>query len=1009
MREEIMKFYVILVVLLFGLGIQNLSALPQMWQNELAIRQGIYINWSQTASTDSDGNMIIVWSDAKSGERKLWAQKVDIEGNFLWNNGQPLLIANGLHLQINPIIISTSDGDVVIAWITTYYPSEDPIYAQKLTQNGEVLWQQNGVTVCEGMDFGIPLRGCSDNAGGVYLAWNDRRNTSYDIYAAHILANGSQSWTENGLPIANTNTDETLQCMIADGAGGFIIAYTSRINYQDDLYMNRILFNGNSAWDGAQILSEDPYNQTQANIAGDGTGSFIITWNDLGANDPQIYAHRIDLNGQFIWENPVSIYSESTTTKPQIITSSDTGVIIVWEDIRNDYESDLFAQKLSVSGELLWNVSSVPIAVAPCYQQNPMMVNDANGGCFIVWDDSRNGDYPNLDVYAQHVLSNGSVAWEVNGHMICNAAGEQSGSVIRESNCKLFFSWADYRNGSCSIYYQVLTPECDQLLEDNGKLLFLGLDGEAVRDKSFILKRSNDVVVVWEDTRASYFGYQIYFQIVEPDGTLLMPENGRPVTTFTGVNQENPSAVVTPYDEIAITWANDQEESPKVHVQLLSSDGYYLWGETGVEVTQNTPLRQMNPKISYEDGYYYVGWSNLDSAGPDQLLFKVWGQKLDQGGNRLWGENGKLISETPVGGISSECILQDLVGRYFIWLAQDKLYAKLISTAGNAMPGWKPQGNISSKYIGDDGFQLSPKASAAGDGLVVIWEDLRVDFIKNLYAQKYNSNGSLAWDSLGVVVGDYGNEQDQASLLISDGIYIPWRENIDNYENQDIAIQKLSLDGEHLWGPQGTYVIQRPETQSDPAIAQLDNNNLLVAWADLNDYQNDIYMRRITTDGVAQDDALGYLVCNAPYCQYSPQIVSMDNNSAFIIWTDARSSATWENYGLYMQFVDYSSVANNDLVVATPIATLNDNYPNPFNPETTISFSLAKAGKAKLEIFNIKGQKVNTLVDDVMDAGTHKIIWNGKNKENKSVGSGVYFYKLTTSHLSKTKKMILLK
>ena len=89
---------------------------------------------------------------------------------------------------------------------------------------------------------------------------------------------------------------------------------------------------------------------------------------------------------------------------------------------------------------------------------------------------------------------------------------------------------------------------------------------------------------------------------------------------------------------------------------------------------------------------------------------------------------------------------------------------------------------------------------------------------------------------------------------------------------------------------------------------------------------------------------------------------------------------------------------------------LGDNYPNPFNPETTISFSVAQTSSfVNLEVFNIKGQKVRKLVDEVLSAGQHSVVWNGKDENSKPVSSGVYFYKMRTGAYTRTKKMILLK
>ncbi|MCK5787422.1 MAG: T9SS type A sorting domain-containing protein, partial [Chlamydiia bacterium] len=88
---------------------------------------------------------------------------------------------------------------------------------------------------------------------------------------------------------------------------------------------------------------------------------------------------------------------------------------------------------------------------------------------------------------------------------------------------------------------------------------------------------------------------------------------------------------------------------------------------------------------------------------------------------------------------------------------------------------------------------------------------------------------------------------------------------------------------------------------------------------------------------------------------------------------------------------------------------LRENYPNPFNPTTTISYDLKNDSKIKLEIFNIKGQKIITLEDGEKVAGYHNIIWNGKDSEGSSVSSGIYFYNLDTKDYSSVKKMVLMK
>jgi|GEM_PF-6299505 len=88
---------------------------------------------------------------------------------------------------------------------------------------------------------------------------------------------------------------------------------------------------------------------------------------------------------------------------------------------------------------------------------------------------------------------------------------------------------------------------------------------------------------------------------------------------------------------------------------------------------------------------------------------------------------------------------------------------------------------------------------------------------------------------------------------------------------------------------------------------------------------------------------------------------------------------------------------------------LRGNYPNPFNPETSISFSLAEAGPVTLEIFNSRGQHVKTLFDGYMTEGEHTILWNGRDEAGWETGSGVYFYRIRQGKYTSNGKMILMK
>ena len=110
------------------------------------------------------------------------------------------------------------------------------------------------------------------------------------------------------------------------------------------------------------------------------------------------------------------------------------------------------------------------------------------------------------------------------------------------------------------------------------------------------------------------------------------------------------------------------------------------------------------------------------------------------------------------------------------------------------------------------------------------------------------------------------------------------------------------------------------------------------------------------------------------------------------------------------EILHFNYITNNEDPLHPPLVTkLLNNYPNPFNPETNIRFTLQETAPAKLYVYNIKGQLVKKLIDEILPSGMHQIVWNGKDSNNRNVASGMYFYILESKNYSCMKKMLLLK
>ncbi|MFQ5639448.1 MAG: FlgD immunoglobulin-like domain containing protein, partial [bacterium] len=85
------------------------------------------------------------------------------------------------------------------------------------------------------------------------------------------------------------------------------------------------------------------------------------------------------------------------------------------------------------------------------------------------------------------------------------------------------------------------------------------------------------------------------------------------------------------------------------------------------------------------------------------------------------------------------------------------------------------------------------------------------------------------------------------------------------------------------------------------------------------------------------------------------------------------------------------------------------NYPNPFNPSTTISFELSGPSEVKLHIYNLKGQLVRTLVDGSFNAGSHSVLWDGRDERARRVTSGLYVTRMQAGEFVQHHKMMLIK
>jgi hypothetical protein len=404
----------------------------------------------------------------------------------------------------NPCMAVDANGGVYIVWDDGQSGGKHSIFAQHFDGAGNALWGQ-GDSVCV-TDSGyqtLPTV-CSDDSGGMYIAWEDHRlnsQTTYDIYAQHINSAGVTEWVRNGINVTNNSgfAYATAPHAVPDQKGGFLVVY-----FETALYA---------------------------------------------------YCARLNGAGTVLWNQTVSTGLLSTTV-PSVCATGDGGAIVAFQD-QNAYFTtfdiaNITAQRFDSTGVRLWGAGGLPVCTAPKLQNNPVVVADGNGGAIVAWEDFR--DSTTYYVYAQHLSSAGVRTWvngsDSNGVRVTNLTqSEQTISMAATSSHGAILTWND---GSETVYVQKINSSGAAQWGAGG--FQVTNESPAVAENAQLVNDGSDgAYVTWDDSRHTGADYDIYAQHINANGSAAWAANGAPVSTAE-YNQMNPIIVLDPKGGAIVTW-----------------------------------------------------------------------------------------------------------------------------------------------------------------------------------------------------------------------------------------------------------------------------------------------------------------------------------------------------------------------------------------------------------------------------------------------------------------------
>lgn len=259
---------------------------------------------AQLVASGSDG-VLVVWSDARSGSADIVAHRVLTSGALdpTWPAGGRL-VCSATGDQFTPALASDDSGGALVAWQDFRSGTAD-VYTSRVLSNGspDAGWPADGLGLCTAAGEQSFIQLVETAPGEAIAVWRDMRGAHRDIYAARLLVMGADpAWPANGRGVCLELGDQTSPVAAADGLGGAILAWQdNRIGAGSaDVYAHRVQADGtlDPLWPvGGRPVGAAGGSQQGTSVLADGAGGAILAWHDGRSGATDIYAQRVQPNG----------------------------------------------------------------------------------------------------------------------------------------------------------------------------------------------------------------------------------------------------------------------------------------------------------------------------------------------------------------------------------------------------------------------------------------------------------------------------------------------------------------------------------------------------------------------------------------------------------------------------------------------------------------------------------------------------------------------------------------
>ncbi len=921
----------------------------------------------------------------------------------------------GFAEQNHPRVAVAGDGGFVIAWVDKRAGSSD-IFIQRYLTDGTKLGSNKAVNDDDAYAYQSEPAVAVDLSGLYSVVWKDYRNGAYpfdpDIFFQRYDTSLTAVDDNRAVTVEQPDSLKETPDIALSPWGGGVVVWADYRNRNWDIFGQLIASDGSPTGSNFRI-NDDPgiAQQHTPRVAVSPEGWFVIAWYDNRLGDDDIYVQRFDSLAQPLGIN-VRVNSDLEDDRqafPDVATDGAGHFTVVWVDWRNGVypaNPDIYARKFDTTMTAVTDDELVNQDGTTRAQREPTISADRRGNVSIIWSDS-SGTSQLYDIVGQMIDVDGVIR-EVNFQANSEADSSQFHADVALDGRYRYITWADKRNGNYDIYASITRYNDPTLVPSPTSLRFEMLRGEGVPAA--------------QDLTVDHYGYNPL------DFTLLTSHDWFEATPSSGTTSETASISITtdtlPFGTYigALTLYDTDNDDSTVQVSvrldvtapildvgndtlsflvysgLLDSleqplsisnagSGSLNWSIANTfdwltidpgSGTNNANLAVRVNGLTLQPGYT-GGYFEIDAPGavgtPDTVWVDV--SAVDnQPYIRLVPKNLALATEDPASESLSLQVTNAGVGQ-LAWVADlDASWLQVDRAAG----------------IADDLIGLTFDTTGLALGLHQSWIDITDS---NAFHPVERFDIMLDYLLPGADTVVIGSVQVEPQAIDSFSIHIVMTDTASElhlplaYDPDLITVDSVRFS-DLLSSSMATNY------QADPVRGVVSVSLLVGSSPD-----------SLILPGSAE---LGW-VCFTAGSEYGLFDVGepSDSDLAVVSVTPSGSRLHTVTIPGEVRVAEATAVEESPLALLPAEHSLSQNYPNPFNPSTTIEFGLPVRSEIELEIFNILGQKIRTLVEGILPAGNHKVMWDGKFSDGREVASGIYFYRMRSIEASLVRKMVLVK